>query len=74
MDDFPWKNAKGHILKECESNLPIEMVGSRDVTQELKKRYKEYLVPCKRCKFRFEKNGNTTGICEKCQEKIKING
>lgn len=63
---FPWliNNA---VPAKCEAEMPIEMAAVRKVSLSFKGRYLAYLVPCRRCKFRYEKTeGVKHGLCEKC--------
>lgn len=65
---FPWLEGRnGVIPAKCEIDMPIEMAAVRKVSTPFKARYLAYLVPCTKCKSRYEKiDGLKHGLCERC--------
>lgn len=61
---FPWLENEV-IPARCEADLPIEMAGCRKVSGAMKERYRLYLIPCRRCKQRFEKL-QPASVCPRC--------
>lgn len=64
--DFPWL-VNDTLPAKCEQDMPMEMAGVRKVSPQMKARYRLYLMPCKKCKQRFEKNDQSITLCQRCE-------